>query len=79
MSSHPIDVALNRYKKHASKKPDGTYSAEECQARWKMSPEATRKTLSDMKTAKLVAEVAGRKVNAAGQVVACVYYRFPQP
>ena len=76
MSTHPIDRALAIYKRKAATKPDGTHSLDECASRWRVSPDQARKTLGEMKAAKLVSEVAGKKVSGSGQVVSCTYYRF---
>ncbi len=74
---HPLDRALSKYQRQATSKPQGTYSFEECAARWSFTAEQTKKVLSEMKTAKLVVEVPGKKLNANKSVVPCTYYRFP--
>lgn len=77
MSTHPLDRVLMNYKRKMTIKPVGTYSLEECATRWRSSIEETKRMINEMKQAKIVVEIAGKKENSLGKLINCIYYKFP--
>lgn len=75
MSVHPLNAALKSFRRKKTAKPEGAYSVEDAAKRWGMSVDNARRTLSEMSHAGIVTEIKGSKINGAGIIQPCVYYK----
>jgi hypothetical protein len=78
MSTHPLTKVMRDFAKAKCRRPEGSYTVDECAARWsKQGPcsvDKAKSMISEMVKSGAMTEIRGSRQTSQGQIVPCMYY-----